>query len=348
MLTKYIKYDNQNPQPELLLAPAEELRRGGLVAFPTETVYGLGANALDPEAVASIYAAKGRPADNPLIVHIADKADLGLLAADISASVQVLTARFWPGPLTIIVNKSPRIPYITTGGLETVAVRQPDSAVACELIRLSCVPVAAPSANISGRPSPTAAKAVLEDLDGKIAYIIDAGPSYIGVESTIIDCTTLVPTLLRPGRITVEMLFEVLGELEINAAISDEAIIARAPGMKYKHYAPKAPILLFEGAAGDILTAMQAKLASLQAEGKKAGCLISAETAGMLRAYSFTVVYGSRSRLEAVATNLYSALRSFDSAAVDIILAEGVSEHGLGLAVMNRLRKAAGYNIVRC
>ena len=348
MLTKYIKYNNQEPQPELLAAPAEELIKGGLVAFPTETVYGLGANALDPEAVAGIYAAKGRPSDNPLIVHIADKTDLELLAAEVSPNAWVLTEKFWPGPLTIIVKKAPNVPYITTGGLETVAVRQPDSPAARELIRLSGVPIAAPSANISGRPSPTSAEAVFEDLDGKIAYIIDTGPSYIGVESTIIDCTTPVPTLLRPGGITMEMLVETLGELEIDPAISDEALVARAPGMKYKHYAPKAPVLLFEGVTGKRLTAMQEKLALFKAEGKKTGCLIAKETADILKTADFTVVYGSRNSLDAVAANLFSALRSFDSISVDIILVEGVAEQGLGLAVMNRLRKAAGYNIVKC
>jgi L-threonylcarbamoyladenylate synthase len=230
MDTKCFVVDRDKPDFRLLDRAAAVLRQGGLVAFPTETVYGLGANGLDPRAVARIFAAKGRPADNPLILHIADRHEVNKLAARVPANAAALMAKYWPGPLTVVLARTRLVPDAATGGLDTVAVRLPDSTVARELIRLAGVPVAAPSANTSGRPSPTTAQDVLADLDGRIEVVLDAGPCGIGVESTVVDCTTPVPTLLRPGGVTLEMLMETLGEVEVDPALGGDDFVPRAPG----------------------------------------------------------------------------------------------------------------------
>ena len=326
----------------------ELLKAGELVGIPTETVYGLGANGLDPRAVARIFAAKGRPADNPLILHIADGHEVNKLAARVPANAAALMAEYWPGPLTVVLARTRLVPDAVTGGLDTVAVRLPDSTVARELIRLAGVPVAAPSANTSGRPSPTTAGDVLADLDGRIDVVIDAGPCGIGVESTVVDCTTPVPTLLRPGGVTLEMLVETLGAIEVDPALGGEDLAPRAPGMKYTHYAPAAPMTLYEGGAEAMTAAIAAEAERLTAAGKRVGAVVPAETAELLPAAAVAAVYGTRGDLDAAAAGLYSALRVFDAEPVDVILAEGVAEAGLGLAVMNRLRKAAGYRIVYC
>lgn len=347
MQTKYYKLDANKPDQVVLAEAAQLLQQGKLVAFPTETVYGLGANGLDAEAVAGIFRAKGRPSDNPLILHI-DAADkLHQLAAVVPASAKALTERYWPGPLTVVVERQPQVPDIVTAGLNTVAVRLPSSLVARELIRLAGVPIAAPSANTSGRPSPTTAEDVLTDLDGKIAAIIDAGACRIGVESTVVDCTTPVPTLLRPGGITYEMLMEVLGEVEIDPALGGASVIPKSPGMKYTHYAPIAPMFLIEAEpqlAGELL---RREITQALAGGKKVGAVVSSELIDSLPPQVIRTGYGSRTDAAEIAANLYTALRSFDNAEVDVIYAEGIREQGLGLAVMNRLRKAAGYRIIR-
>lgn len=345
--TQYFQVDHQQPDKAVLAQAAHILANGGLVAFPTETVYGLGANGLDAQAVAGIFQAKGRPSDNPLILHIADNSDVLRLVAKVPANAKALMDRYWPGPLTLVMERKPVVPDRVTGGLDTVAVRLPDSVIARELIRLAQVPVAAPSANLSGRPSPTTAEAVMADMTGRIQAIIDGGPCTIGVESTVVDCTTPVPTLLRPGGITLEMLEETLGEIEIDPALGQADIIPRAPGMKYKHYAPSAPMILIDGAEDRIAAALAEKIRQAVREGKKVGAVVSAETALLLPAQALCAVYGPRGDAGQIAGNLYTALLSFDQTPVDVIYAEGISECGLGLAVMNRLRKAAGYQILQ-
>ncbi len=278
MNTRHYIVDRDKPDFRILDQAAAVLRQGGLVAFPTETVYGLGANGLDPRAVARIFAAKGRPADNPLILHIADGHEVNKLAARVPANAAALMAEYWPGPLTVVLARTRLVPDAVTGGLDTVAVRLPDSTVARELIRLAGVPVAAPSANTSGRPSPTTAGDVLADLDGRIDVVIDAGPCGIGVESTVVDCTTPVPTLLRPGGVTLEMLVETLGAIEVDPALGGEDLAPRAPGMKYTHYAPAAPMTLYEGGAEAMAAAIAAEAERLTAAGKRVGAVVPAET----------------------------------------------------------------------
>lgn len=348
MNTKHFIVDRDKPDFRVLAEAAAVLRQGGLVAFPTETVYGLGANGLDPRAVLKIFAAKGRPADNPLILHIAEPHEVNKLAARVPANAAALMARYWPGPLTVVLARTRLVPDAATAGLDTVAIRLPESTVARELIRLAGVPIAAPSANTSGRPSPTTAQDVLADMDGRIEVVVDAGPCDIGVESTVVDCTTPVPTLLRPGGVTLEMLMETLGEVEVDPALGGEHVVPRAPGMKYTHYAPAAPMTLYEGATAAVSAALADEAGRLVAAGRRTGAVVTAETARRLPPAAVAAVYGDRGDLEAAAANLYSALRHFDAAPVDVILAEGVGEAGLGLAVMNRMRKAAGYKIIHC
>lgn len=342
--------DKEHPEEELLKKPAEILRNGGLVAFPTETVYGLGANALNEVAAKKIYAAKGRPSDNPLIAHIGDFEDLLPLVSVIPESGKKLMEAFWPGPLTLIFPKSSLVPYGTTGGLDTVAVRMPDDPVAKALIRLSGVPVAAPSANISGRPSPTTADHVWQDMKGKIDMIVDGGPVGIGVESTIIDVSGDEPLVLRPGAVTQEMASAVLGrEIHLDPAIAAGPMRAdvrpRAPGMKYRHYAPKADLTLVEGEMNAVAETINRLAGEKLREGFRVGILCTEETmdryhGGMVRSM------GIRAREETLAHNLYAVLREFDDLEADYIFSESFSRDHLGQAIMNRLTKAAGYHIL--
>ena len=329
-----------------LLPAAEILQKGGLVAFPTETVYGLGANGLDAEAAKAIYAAKGRPSDNPLILHVADFAEIEKLAHDISDTARKIIAAFCPGPITIILNRNRIVPDAVTGGLDTVGIRMPNHEIARELIRLAGVPLAAPSANTSGRPSPTTAQAVLADLQGKIGAVVDGGSCKFGLESTIVDCTSEVPTVLRPGAITLEMLAEIVGEVRLDPALAGADSKPKAPGMKYTHYAPKAPMIMLEGAKEKMVVGLLTQIAKAKAEGKKIGAVVSSETAKELPTHVVTAVYGSREKMSEIATNLYEALRKFDQTEVDVIFAEGTAEVGLGLAIMNRMHKASGYRII--
>lgn len=347
MQTQVFSVDKDMPDKDILKQAAAILAGGGLVAFPTETVYGLGANGLDEKASGGIYRAKGRPSDNPLILHIAEKSELHHLVTKITPSAQALIDKYWPGPLTIVLPRAAIIPNTITGGLDTVAVRMPDSTVARQLISLAGVPIAGPSANTSGRPSPTNAQMVMDDLAGKIDAVIDAGPCEVGVESTVIDCTTPVPTLLRPGGITFEMLTETLGAVEVDKALTKKDEVPRSPGMKYTHYAPLAPMTLFEGEADRVVKALLHQTEQALALGQTVGAVVSRETAELLPVMVKTAVYGPRGDVGEMAANLYAALRYFDDKDVDVIFAEGTSEEGLGLAVMNRMRKASGHRLIK-
>lgn len=325
------------------------IRSGGLVAFPTETVYGLGANALDDKAAKKIYEAKGRPSDNPLIAHISCLEEIAPLVSCLPEAGEKLANAFWPGPLTLVLPKSSRVPYGTTGGLDTVAVRMPSDPTALELIRLSGVPIAAPSANVSGRPSPTRADHVYQDMDGRIDLILDGGPVGIGVESTIVDVTGEVPYLLRPGAVTIEMLKEVVGEIRIDpavlGAVSPE-IQPKAPGMKYRHYAPKAELTLIEGETDLVVTAINCLAEEKLEAGSRVGIICTDETIGFYP-QGEAVSIGRRAHEETIAHNLYAVLRQFDDLGVDYIFSEAFDETQLGQAIMNRLNKAAGYRILK-
>ena len=347
--TLVLKVDPSNPDPEKIRLAADVLRKGGLVAFPTETVYGLGANALDEGAVLRIFEVKQRPADNPLIVHIADFEDVYVLAEHLPPKAQDLMERFWPGPLTLLLPRSELVPDATTAGLSTVAVRMPSHSIARMLIKEAEVPVAAPSANLSGRPSPTTAAHVLEDLSGKIEVVVDGGEVEFGLESTILDLTTTPPTLLRPGPLTVEELQEILGQITIHpvarAEEPCEKVIALAPGMKYRHYAPKAKVILVEGRADAIVTKVQELVQKYRQMGKRVGIMATSENAHHYE--GLVEVVGERQRPKTIAKNLFKILRRFDEQGVEIVIAEGIEPVGVGLAIMNRLRKAAGHDIIR-
>lgn len=358
METKYIIIDRNFPEPARIEEAAKVIRSGGLVAFPTETVYGLGGDALNPEAAKKIYAAKGRPSDNPLIAHIADWDQLSEVAAEIPDSAWKLMKKYWPGPMTLIMKKTAAVPSGTTGGLDTVAVRMPSHPVARALIQAAGVPIAAPSANRSGRPSCTRGEHVREDLDGLIEMILDGGEVGIGLESTIIDVTGPVPVLLRPGFISEEMLRETLGQVEVDAAsvgpMSPDAH-PKAPGMKYRHYAPKAQMTIVAGCHEGMEQRIGWLSLDALAEGKKVGILCTQESLpyyeGILASYGTDQVdlvsAGTRADLSSVAHNLFDALRSFDTAEVDVIYAEAFEDGQLGGAIMNRLQKAAGYHVIR-
>ena len=399
----------------LLEEAARILRGGGLVAFPTETVYGLGANGLDEAAARKIYAAKGRPSDNPLILHISAAEELAPLVRKVPEAARKLMEAFWPGPLTMVFEKSDIVPYGTTGGLDTVAVRMPDDPVASRMIALAGVPVAAPSANLSGRPSPTTARHVIEDMSGRIEMILDGGPVGIGVESTIVDVTGPEPVLLRPGAVTMEMLRDVVGEVAVDPAIAGPVaadVKPKAPGMKYRHYAPKAELVLVEdvgnGAAGPggcaaksaepggcaaksagpggcaaksaepggcaaksagsegcaaeaeasdrgtagaavsgaVIDTINRLAGERLAEGRSVGILCTDETkdrypAGIVRSV------GLRASQETIAHSLFAVLREFDDLGVEFIYSESFARDHLGQAIMNRLLKAAGHEVVK-
>lgn len=320
---------------------ARLLRENEAIAFPTETVYGLGANAMNDEAIAKIFEAKGRPSDNPLIVHIGARSQLGEIVREITPVAEELMKHFWPGPLTIILPKKDGISEKVTAGLDTVGVRMPDHPVALALIEAANVPVAAPSANRSGRPSPTLAHHVYEDLNEKIAGIVDGGATGVGVESTVVDCTSEVPTILRPGGITKEQLEEVIGIVSLDPALKDEKEKPKAPGMKYTHYAPKAPLSIVEGSRDFIQQLVDKK----KEEGYTVGVLTTEEYQHVYKA-DVVLSCGVRSDLASVATKLYDVLRTFDASEVDVIFSESFPNEGIGNAIMNRLTKAAGHHII--
>ncbi|MHB1125873.1 MAG: L-threonylcarbamoyladenylate synthase [Bacillota bacterium] len=348
MRTRYLKVDPANPDGGPIAIAAGILRRGGLVAFPTETVYGLGANAVDPLAVGRIYQAKGRPSDNPLIVHVAEIEQVYPLVQDVPERAVILIAKFWPGPLTLVLERSSLVADVVTGGLDTVAIRMPAHPVALALLRASRVPVAAPSANLSGRPSPTTAQHVLLDLEGRIEAVLDGGPARVGVESTVLDLVSGIPTILRPGSITREQLEEVLGEVQEAYPVSGVQRLEkapRAPGMKYAHYAPRGELYLVSGPLDKVVPRIAGLVNEWRCLGKRVGVLASDETLmeyqGFATQPDLLISLGSRRDLGGIASRLFGALRDCDRAEMEVILAETYPDQGMGTAVMNRLRKAA-------
>lgn len=342
------KIDPGNIDADVMDRGGKLIAEGELVAFPTETVYGLGGDALDPDASRKIYAAKGRPSDNPLIVHIAEFDDMKRVAREVPEQARKLADAFWPGPLTMIVWKSDAVPEATTGGMQTVAVRMPNHPVALELIRRSGCLIAAPSANTSGRPSPTESQHVAEDLSGKIAMILDGGPVGIGIESTIIDLTEEKPMILRPGYITPEMLSEVLQEevvIDPGIIAADDTRKPKAPGMKYKHYAPKAEMIIVDGAQDAVIAKINELTAAKRAEGKKVAVIATDETK---ERYDAQVILsmGRRSDEDAIAQHLYKILRECDELEVGEIYSECFQTPRIGQAIMNRLLKAAGHTVI--
>ncbi len=317
---------------------AKIIQDGGLVAFPTETVYGLGADALNEEAVAKVYEAKGRPSDNPMIVHIARASDIGQLTPMLSSTIVTLIDNFWPGPLTLVVKRKPGVPDRTTGGLDTVGVRMPDSKLALDLINYAGCPIAAPSANLSGKPSPTRVEDVIEDLNGKVDGILEGPACRVGIESTVLDVTGDVPTILRPGVITKEHIEAAIGRkvaidpaLHLDPTENDEEFAPKSPGMKYKHYAPKADMTIIEGSREKVQSEIQRLKMLNERLGNKVGVILFEEQAFIEAAHDF-----------------FAKLRDLDREGVDLILAGALSDtDGVGFAVMNRMLKSAGYNIVR-
>jgi L-threonylcarbamoyladenylate synthase len=336
---KYVDKLENNPQ---VVDAANFLRDNEVVALPTETVYGLGGNAKSDAAVEKIFAAKGRPSDNPLIIHIADKNQLNAFVAEVPEKAERLIEAFWPGPLTIIFKRKEGVLSETaTAGLATVAVRMPDHPVALALLKSCGLPIAAPSANSSGKPSPTTADHVLDDLNGKIAGVIDGGATGIGVESTVVDCTEAIPVILRPGGVTKEQLESVVGEVQVDAALTDEAARPKAPGMKYRHYAPNAPLYMVSGTTKFLQGLVEEK----RQEGLRVGVLTTEEHAELFEA-DVVLTCGKRAELETVAAALYDTLRRFNLEMVDVIYSEVFPNTGVGHAIMNRLQKAAGNKLI--
>lgn len=348
MNTQIIKIDEENIEADKIQRAGEIIRSGGLAAFPTETVYGLGGDALNPDSARKIYAAKGRPSDNPLIVHIARMEALPYIAERIPGAAATLARRYWPGPLTMIFEKTKQVPLETTGGLSTVAVRMPSNEIARALIEAAGGYVAAPSANRSGRPSPTVVKYVIEDLDGRVDMIIDGGDARLGLESTIVDLTGERPVILRPGYVTREMLEQAVGRVEVDQGIIDEhsSQAPKAPGMKYRHYAPKGSLTVVEGPRQEVIAFINGQLESCARQGKRTGVIATDETAGSYRAESVKSA-GRREEEEQIARRLFCILREFDDEGIEVIYAEGFDSRGVGQAIMNRLLKAAGHQVVR-
>ncbi|SDZ87379.1 L-threonylcarbamoyladenylate synthase [Lachnospiraceae bacterium NK3A20] len=348
MITEYITMTENEIDRDGIRRAGEILRNGGLVAFPTETVYGLGGDALNPESSMKIYAAKGRPSDNPLIVHICRMEDLHRIVREVPEAARKLARVFWPGPMTMIFNKSELVPKETTGGLDTVAVRFPSNKIAHALIEAEGGFVAAPSANRSGRPSPTMALYCREDLDGRVDMIIDGGSVGIGLESSIIDLTDEKPTILRPGYITKEMFERALEEeVDVDHTIIDPTshLVPKAPGMKYRHYAPKGDLTIVEGPQEKVVDYINEQLELARAAGEKTGVIGTEETAPLYHADSVKNV-GRRGDEEEVARDLFRVLREFDDEGCTKLYSESFESEGLGMAIMNRLKKAAGQQIV--
>ena len=348
--TKILRVNAVDPDPDAIEEAAAIIKRGGLVAFPTETVYGLGADALSHDAVSKIFVAKGRPPDNPIIVHVSSLNDLKKVTDEVSETARTLIERFWPGPLTLLFKRKSTVPDITVAGLDTVAVRMPRHLVALSLIQASGTPIAAPSANISGSPSPTTAEHVFSDLNGKIDLVLDGGESNIGVESTVLDITCTPPVVLRPGGTPIEEIELSTGKVLLDKAalaeIKLDEYLAKSPGTKYKHYAPKAPLILIEGNnLREVRLKVQETADSLKKQGRKKVAIMAPSPHG----YKADVVksLGKRGDLEEIAKKLFPTLREMDQQRVDAIVVERVETRGLGLAVMNRLRRASGGNIVK-
>jgi len=352
-VTDVIRVSPDNPDPAAIARAAECLRAGGLVAFPTETVYGLGVHALDRAALRRLFAAKQRPATDPLIVHVAAFESLGPLVASVPDAARALASRFWPGPLTLVLPRSAAVPDEVTAGLPSVAIRVPSHPVARALIAAAGIPVAAPSANLFSRPSPTQASHVLEDLNGRIDLIVDGGPTTIGVESTVLDLSRGTPTVLRPGAVTIEMLREILPRVELSGSPPTGDARMPSPGMLEKHYSPRAPLTLFEGRANAVLQALITAARAARAEGKVVGIIAADDDHGALTTLGerdprvLLRTIGAEAAVETIASRLYASLRELDAAGADVILVRGFpAEHGLGVAVQDRLRRAAAGRIV--
>ncbi|MBQ7148198.1 MAG: threonylcarbamoyl-AMP synthase [Pseudobutyrivibrio sp.] len=351
MITRIMDVSTEPMNMDYIKEASEILRNGGLVAFPTETVYGLGGDATDKESSKKIYAAKGRPSDNPLIVHIAKFSQLEDISKDLPDNAKKLADAFWPGPLTMVVNKNEVIPYETTGGLDTVAVRMPNNPVALALIEESGCMIAAPSANTSGRPSPTKASHVYEDLSGKIEAILDGGSVDIGLESTIVDLTEDVVTILRPGYINMDMLKEVVGEVRMDPGIvyNDKGTTSgarpKAPGMRYKHYAPKGDLTIISGEEDIVVATINQMTKEALDKGQRVGIIATSESADRYKDGQVLVI-GDRADEGSIAHNLYDILRQFDEIGVDVIYSESFATPKMGQAIMNRLLKAAGQKTI--
>ena len=347
METKVAIIKDINTDIRFIEEAGKVIRNGGTVAFPTETVYGLGANALDDEAVKKIFIAKGRPQDNPLIIHVSTKEISGLVK-DVPEVAQKIIDKFWPGPLTVILEKNDIIPNVTSANLNTIGIRMPNSEIALKLIELAERPIAAPSANISGRPSPTEVERCVEDLNGRVDYIIGGESSDIGVESTIVDCTVNPPLVLRPGGITLEMLKEINPEIELDKALKskpNDDFKPKAPGMKYKHYAPNAHLKIIKGKNEKTIEIINEIVENYIEKGNDVAILTTNENLNKFN-NGKVISLGSENDLKEIAKNLFEALRKCDDLGVQYILCQGFEENGVGLAIMNRLNKAAGYDIL--
>lgn len=346
--TKIVKVNENNPEKELIEEGAKLIKDGKLVAFPTETVYGLGANGLDEEAVKKIFIAKNRPQDNPLILHISSVEQIKPLVEEIPKEAKFLMDRFWPGPLTLLFKRSSLVPSIITAGLDTVAIRMPDHPIALELISSSGVPIAAPSANTSGKPSPTSAKHVIEDLYGRIHMVIDGGKTGVGLESTVLDLSCKPPMILRPGGISLEDLKEIIPDVKLDLTIlkEDKNLTPKSPGQKYRHYAPIADMFVFVGELEGIVKVIKEKAGELIKEGKTVGIMATEETKNRYEE-GVVISVGSRKDMATIGHNLFNTIRLFDEKKVDVILAEGVEAHHIGTAIMNRLKKASGGKIIK-
>ena len=347
METKVAIIKDINTDIRFIEEAGKVIRNGGTVAFPTETVYGLGANALDDEAVKKIFIAKGRPQDNPLIIHVSTKEISGLVK-DVPEVAQKIIDKFWPGPLTVILEKKDIIPNVTSANLNTIGIRMPNSEIALKLIELAERPIAAPSANISGRPSPTEVERCVEDLNGRVDYIIGGESSDIGVESTIVDCTVNPPLVLRPGGITLEMLKEINPEIELDKALKskpNDDFKPKAPGMKYKHYAPNAHLKIIKGKNEKTIEIINEIVENYIEKGNDVAILTTNENLNKFN-NGKVISLGSENDLKEIAKNLFEALRKCDDLGVQYILCQGFEENGVGFAIMNRLNKAAGYDIL--
>ncbi|WP_446898296.1 L-threonylcarbamoyladenylate synthase [Clostridium sp. LBM24168] len=347
MDTKVKLLDEENIDDNIIEEAGKIIREGGLVVFPTETVYGLGANALDENAVKKIFEAKGRPQDNPLIIHISDIKEIKPLVRNIPQTAKKFIDKFWPGPMTLLFPKTELIPDITSAGLPSIGIRMPSDKVARALIKSANVPIAAPSANISGRPSPTDVERCIEDLNGKVDYILGGNMCEFGVESTVIDCTVTPSCILRPGRITLEMLQEIEKDIYIDPAIMkepDKNIKPKAPGMKYRHYAPKAKVKIVKGDLKKTIAKINEMVQNYIDENKRVGIIATDETQTYYK-NALVISLGSRKDMIRVSRNLFETLRRFDDHNVDIIISEAFCEKGIGVAIMNRLQKSAGFDI---
>lgn len=347
--TKICVVKEDNVDSDIINEAAAIVKNGGLVVFPTETVYGLGANALDENAVKKIFEAKGRPQDNPLIVHVSDFDEIPPLVLEIPEMAKKFMKRFWPGPMTIILRKSPLVPDATSAGLDCVGIRMPSNKIARALIKAAKVPVAAPSANISGRPSPTEIESCIRDLSGKVEMIIGGQKCDVGVESTVIDCTVSPSCVLRPGGITLEMIKAVEGDAYLDPAIMirpKEDLKPKSPGMKYRHYAPKAPVKIIQGDIKKTVAKINEMVQNYIDENKRIGIIATDETKDLYK-NGIVVSLGSRKDMDEITRNLFEVLRSFDDTDVSVILSESFDEKGVGIAVMNRLKKAAAFDILK-